>query len=331
MSEAGNQLEVLQVGDVAGVAMTLTNGLRQHTKWSVRVVDLPQTSGGGRIHRALEIPGRGIGARRAVRSAVAQRQPDIVHVHWARFAPFVGTTGCPKLIHAHGSDVRGLSRSIGGRIVERALARADAVLVSTPDLIEELEIDCRYLPNPVDTSCFAPAADVPRADGRGTVLLFSQLIDIKGAPTLLASARSILASREDVRVLAISGGTYDAEAAKLGVQLVPRRTRTQLAELLAQVDVVVGQLRIGSLGLSELESMSCAKPVVTFLRPGLYPSDVPVISAPNAEDVAGECLRLLADQQASAMLGSQARSYIMRNHDEGVISRQLACIYEGLM
>ena len=322
---------MLQVGDIAGVATALTDGLREQTKWSVRQLGLPQTSGGGRFHRALEVPGRGIGVRRAIRSAVAQHHPEIVHVHWARFAPFVGATGCRTVIHAHGSDVRGRSHTIGGRIVKHALARANAVLVSTPDLVDEVEVDCRYLPNPVDTRCFAPNTDVVRADGASTVLLFSQLIDIKGADTLLASARFILASSENVRVIALSGGTYDAEAADLGVHMVPRRTKVQLAELLAQVDVVVGQLRIGSLGLSELESMSCAKPVVTFLRPGLYPADVPVISASSAEQVADECLHLLADEQASATLGSQARSYVVEQHEQGVVARQLASIYDGLL
>jgi len=328
---ASEHREVLQVGDIAGVASTLTSGLREHTNWSVRQVELPQTTGGGRIRRALEIPSRGLGARRATRSAVAQHPPDILHIHWARFAPFVGSTGCRTVIHAHGSDVRGSSHSIGGRIVTRALGRADTVLVSTPDLIEEIDVECRYLPNPVDTRCFAPNADIARRDGGATVLLFSQLVNIKGAAMLLASARSILASSKDIRVMALPGGTYDAEAAELGVQLLPRRSRSQLAELLAEVDVVVGQLRIGSLGLSELESMSCAKPVVTFLRPGLYSSEVPVVSASSAEQVADECLRMLADEQASRLLGARARSYIMQHHEEGVVARQLACIYEELL
>lgn len=331
MPEGSKHREVLQVGDIAGVATALTDGLREHTTWSVRQVGLPQTSGGGRLHRALEMPGRSVGVRRAIRSAVAQDHPDIVHLHWARFAPFVGATGCPIVIHAHGSDVRGRSRTIAGRMVKHALARANAVLVSTPDLIDEIGVDCRYIPNPVDTRCFAPITDVVRSDGRPTVLLFARLIDVKGAETLLASARSIFARSEGVRVIALSGGTHDAEAAELGVHMVPWQTRPQLAELLATVDVVVGQLRLGSLGLSELESMSCARPVVTFLRPGLYPTDIPVISATTAEQVADECLSLLADEQASQTLGSRARSYVVAHHEQGLVARQLASIYEGLL
>ena len=317
MPEGSKQLEVLQVGDVAGVALTLTEGLREHTDWSVRQIDLPQPTGGGKIHRTLEVPSRGIRARRAIRAAVVQRTPSVVHVHWARFA--------------HGSDVRGRSNTIAGRIVRRSLSRADAVLVSTPDLIDEVGVACQYLPNPIDTRRFAPSTEGSRRNSRSTVLLFSQLIDIKGAATLLASARLILAGRGDVRVIALSGGTHDAEAAEAGVQMISRQTKSQLADLLAKVDVVVGQMRLGSLGLSELEAMSCGRPVVTFLRPGLYPRDVPVISAGSAEEVAHECLWLLADEQSSTMIGSRARSYILEHHESGVVARRLARIYEGLL
>lgn len=323
--------EVLQVGDVAGVATTLTEGLREHTRWHVQAIDLSQPSGGGRIRRSLEMPSRGIRARRTVRSAVRQHRPDVVHVHWARFAPFIGSTGRPTVIHAHGSDVRGRSASIPGRIVQRSLDRADAVLVSTPDLIEDVGARARYLPNPVDTRCFAPSVQSLRRDDRPTVLLFSRLIDVKGARSLLDSARLIFARVPGVRVVGLRGGTYDAEASTLGVEMISRQTKIELTQLLASVDVVVGQLRLGSLGLSELESMSCGKPVVAFVRPGLYPAHIPIISASTAEQVAHECSRLLADEPAAGLLGRQARSYVIEHHDTAVVVQQLIDIYEELL
>lgn len=322
---------MLQVGDVAGVATTLTSGLRELTNWNVRAIDLSQPSGGGRVRKSLELPSRGFRARRAVHSAVSRHMPDVVHVHWARFAPFIGSTGRPTVIHAHGSDVRGRSKSIAGRIVQRSLDRADAVLVSTPDLIEDVGARGRYLPNPVDTRCFSPVDTSARPDDRPTVLLFSRLIDVKGAQTLLDGARLILARVPGVRVIGLGGGTYDAEAVALGVEMISRQSKAELTELLARVDVVVGQLRLGSLGLSELESMSCGKPVVAFVRPGLYPPDIPMVSAATAEQVAQECSRLLADEVAAGMLGRRARSYVVEHHDTGVVVQQLIAIYEELL
>lgn len=324
---------VLQVGDIAGVAATLAHGLRQYTAWSVDEVALPPPTADGKFAKALEIPKRGLDARRLVRSAVKAQQPSLLHVHWARYAPFIGAQPCPTIIHAHGSDVRGRAGSVSGRVVLRALGRARAVLVSTPDLLDDVGPNATYLPNPIDTNVFAPAdtAKLAPTNERPTVFVFSQLIEVKGAKTLLAAARLMKAQAPDLRIIALSGGTYDNEARDCGIEMLPRQTRVQLAALLAQVDVVVGQLILGSLGLSELEAMACAKPVVAYVREGLYVRDVPVVSARTAEQVAQECASLIADAACARTLGQRARDYVLETHDTEVVVAQLASIYEGLL
>ena len=333
MNKLMTSRSVLQVGDVAGVAATLAHGLRQYTAWSVDEVALPPPMANGKFSKALEIPRRGLEARHLVRAAVKSHDPSVLHVHWARYAPFIATHPCPTIVHAHGSDVRGRAGSVSGRVVLRALGRARAVLVSTPDLLEDVGSNATYLPNPIDTNVFAPAATAKAAptNDRPTVFLFSQLIDVKGAKTLLAAARLMKASSPDLRIIALSGGTYDNEARDCGIEMLPRQTRVQLAALLAGVDVVVGQLILGSLGLSELEAMACAKPVVAYVREGLYARDVPVSSARTAEQVAHECARLIADAAHARTLGERAREYVLEKHDTEVVVAQLASIYEGLL
>lgn len=332
MGGANEGRTVLQVGDVAGVAASLSRGLREHSAWHVCNVDLPQPSGDGKLQHLIDLPSRGLRARHLVRVAAKERSPDLVHVHWARFAPFIQSSKTPLVFHAHGSDVRGRAGTVSGRLVRRALARADAVLVSTPDLLADVDEGALYLPNPIDTAHFRPLdLASSNADGRPTVLLFARLIDTKGARTLLAAADQIKRARPDLRLVAFDGGTYDAEAASLGLELLPRQTRAELAALLGGVDVVIGQQHLGSLGLSELEAMSTGKPVLAFLEPGLYKSQVPVISTSGPEQVACECLRLLDDHAAASALGERAREYVVAHHDTSVVAGQLVSLYEGLL
>ncbi len=323
--------EVLQVGDVAGVARTLEAGIAALPNWSVRSIQLADPSGTGKLRKALDIPSRGLTARRQVRLAVRQRRPDIVHIHWARYAPFIGSLGCPTVIHAHGSDVRGRSTTLSGRIVRAALDRADAVLVSTPDLIADVGSNGLYLPNPIDTERFAPLATSTRTNGQPTILLFSRLIDVKGATTLLEAARIMLSTIPGLRVLAFSGGAHDAEGIASGVEFLPHQSHSALPAILSSVDVVVGQQLLGSLGLAELEAMSCGRPVVTFVHAGLYPETLPIVSAKGANEVAEACSQLLNDDALARDVSLQAREYVLENHDRSVVCNRLVNIFEGLL
>ena len=332
MCDASETRTVLQVGDVAGVAASLSRGLREHSTWRTCDIDVPQPSGDGKVKHLADLPSRGLRTRRLVRVAADGCSPDLIHVHWARFAPFIRKTSTPLVFHAHGSDVRGRAASMSGRLVRGALARADAVLVSTPDLLGDVGAAARYLPNPIDTERFRPTDVASKGgDTRPTVLLFAQLIEAKGARTLLAAALQIRQALPDVRLVAFEGGTYDREAERSGLELLARQRPDDLAAILGGVDVVIGQQFLGALGLSELEAMSAGAPVLAFLEPGLYEGEVPVISTAGPEQIASECLRLLEDRAAAASLGERARQFVVEKHAIPVVVDQLVSIYEELL
>ena len=62
-----------------------------------------------------------------------------------------------------------------------------------------------------------------------------------------------------------------------GIELLAPVDRSHIAEVIAGADVVIGQQRLRALGLSELEAMSCARPVVMPVRTELYPAELPVL------------------------------------------------------
>ena len=86
---------------------------------------------------------------------------DVVHVHvaweWLEHLRNALPRRTSLIIHHHGDHLR-LSDKAD---VEAAEAHADLALVSTPDLLAHGE-HRTYLPNPVDTDMFSPAAGGPR-------------------------------------------------------------------------------------------------------------------------------------------------------------------------
>ena len=123
--------------------------------------------------------------------------------HWARYAPFLSTSGVPLVVHAHGSDLHRRQPRIPRAIVRRSLERAAAVVVATPDLLELVPRGASYVPNIVDLHKFTPTE---RDDSdRRTVLLFARLLSVKGADDLIETGRIIRLTDPSTRVVAFGG------------------------------------------------------------------------------------------------------------------------------
>jgi glycosyltransferase involved in cell wall biosynthesis len=323
---------VLHVGDVAGVASTLADGLERHTTWQVTRLPLPEHGAGSNIAiRSMAWPARAVTTWRRVARTLDTEAFSVVHLHWARYAPFVRTGDVPLVVHAHGSDVRGRRSSWMGRLVERSLSRADLVLASTPDLLNDLPDGSVYLPNPVDIDLFVPPGDSRSDSVAPTIVVFARLTEVKGADTILEAVRMIRSERADASIVAFGGSApYVDRARDLGVQFVSPADRPEIAHVLGSASVVIGQQRIGSLGLSELEAMSCGRPVIARTDIDRYPTAPPVLDAHDADAVASICMTLLDDPARRHELGRAARDYVVANHGPGPVAERLAGLYDTL-
>jgi glycosyltransferase involved in cell wall biosynthesis len=272
-----------------------------------------------------------VSTRHAVARAVDRERPDVAHLHWARYLPFLATGTVPVIVHVHGSDVRGRNRTLTGRLVTRSMRRAAAVLVATPDLLDHTVPGARYLPNPVDVDEFGPRTEPGGPAAGPTILLYSRLSTVKGAAQSIEIARRLRAASPDLTVLAIGGGEHDVEAAAAGVRLLPRMSRAEVAALLRRVDVVVGQQHLQMLGLSELEAMAAERPVVMPLRAGDYAESPPVEAVDDPGAAAEACVALLNDPSRRRDIGRRARDYVERHHAPAVVASQLAGIYAEVL
>lgn len=324
---------VLHVGDVAGVAHSLCRAVQDHSEWSAARLPLPDTFAlRGRVLRTVGLASRSARIPLLARQAASRLDPSVVHLHWARFGPLVSLRKHPLVVHAHGSDVRGRMAGFGGRLVMQSLDRADAVLAATPDLLEFLPPEATYCPNPIDLAFFAPEATAARlSTHRQTVLLFAKLTDLKGGRQLIAVARELKQRRGDLDVLAFRGGTFDSEAAAAGVRMLEPTNRDGVRRALLASDVVIGQLRLGVLGLSELEAMACSRPVIAPITPGHFPEALPIVTAVDPDEIAERCLDLLDDDALRLRIGGDGRRYVETHHSPDVVATLLTTVYDGLL
>lgn len=324
---------ILMVGDVAGVAARLGRLIDHEEGWEAILVAAPGYGARApRVIKAMLMPLRA--SHIAIRTWRACRlhRPDLVHLHWARLAPFIPHGSTPLVVHAHGTDVRpGLGNALTQRVVQRAMRSAALRIAATPDLARSAMVDAHYLPNVVDTSEFAPEPTERSPTAPLTVFVFARLSAIKGADRILdALERSTLAST--CRVVAIeSGAEFEPRARSLGVILLPSVSHHDLPPLLHEASVVIGQQRLGALGLSELEAMACGRPVVAHVDSNLYDDPPPVRSTTDADALARELDLLLDRPHERATTGEAARRWTVEHHSADAVRRSLLDLYRSVL
>jgi len=276
------------------------------------------------------------GAPWLARLALGAARADLLHVHGGTVVQHTRLVPRRYVLHLHGTDVR--SHQYDPRwtdVVRTGMARAEAVVYSTPDLAEHVlphRPDATYFPVPLDLSvlpAWAPT-DPP------TVLFASRWEAVKGLDDQLATARALRSLLPDgVRLAGLDWGPGSGAAAAAGVELLPRRARADYLQLLASASVVVGQSS-GMLAASELEAVAIGVPVVAALEPRWYsPADAPAVlvgpvAGPRVHPVVDAVLTAVADPVvASAALGG--RAWVAAHHDVRDAVDRLELLYAELL
>jgi glycosyltransferase involved in cell wall biosynthesis len=185
-------------------------------------------------------------------------------------------------------------------------ALADAVFVSTPDLLEFVP-GARLMPGPVDLDKWSPRP--PRAtpiSPQDPVRILHAPSDreIKGTKYLLDAVERLKAAGYPVELIMLEGVPHD-----------------QVAEFCGQADIAVDQLMIGAYGTVAIEMMAKGVPVVCRIREdlrGSYPDDLPIISA-GPQDVYDVLEGLIKHPETWAELGRQGVEYVRREHEMQVV------------
>jgi hypothetical protein len=291
------QPSVLHVNDAAFTAQRLiAEAARRGYTWDFLPKAAPAQEWrglAGRTRRAA------IGAAWVAKLKRLARRHDIVHVHSASTLVH-SRLGAPRfVVHCHGTDVR-TAQYDPARMnsIRSGLRDAEAVFYATPDLEQHVlphRADAIYLPIPVDVD------NIPKwtpAPGKPQVFFSSRwTADKDGATPQTEVARQLVAAvGGQADIVGLDWGPQAAEAAALGVRLVPRGDHEVYLRLLAGAHVVIGQTA-GILAGSEIETLATGAPLVMPVSLPLYSAAPPPVLGGCAGDAVAAVLALLDGSQ----------------------------------
>jgi len=260
------KLKILHVNNVANVPATLVKGL---TVSGIEAELYHPKTGGYTLGKVGKIclSFQRFGEILSLSKYIKREKFDIVHIHYAYFGLFGILGGYPYWLHCHGTDVRrNLYHPLFKHITVSSLKRAGKVFYSTPDLYEyvsKLRSDAIFLPNPIDTNLFSP---VPNNTTGKRILIISRIDNEKGADKIFQAVKKIKEKHSEVEIAAFAWGRHLDTYKDAKVTFIARVEYAKMPTIINSFDIVIGQIELGSMGMSELETMACAKPVMCCFR-----------------------------------------------------------------
>ncbi|MFL5576050.1 MAG: glycosyltransferase family 4 protein [Gemmatimonadaceae bacterium] len=290
----------------------------------------------------------------AVRRAVRDFAPEVVHAHWwFPSGALAAASGVPYVVTCHGSDVRLLDRSallrrLGRRVLRRAAAVTTVSAFLADDLrrvVPELGERLCVAPMPIDVPLFSSGLAVPKADPP-QILYAGNLIPSKGVADLIRAV-AILARRGVACRLKILGEgpaleelRAEAGAAGLDGHHVEWSRFLPQAAMPAQygastITVLPTRGHEEGLGLTLVEALlaGCA---VVGTRAGGIPEVVIdgetglLARGGDAGDLAEKLHRLLADGALRDRLAAQGRRRVESIYNAASATARFVDLYDAI-
>ena len=319
---------ILHLGNVANTGLNAVGWARRSGRnWALRPIPAApnMASASAWLARGAD----------AARYAIDVPSPDLAHVHYGPNGYYGELKGSPYVLHLHGTDLRqDLHRPLIGHLERLALKRADAVIVATPDLLpaaRELRPDAVWIPNALPTRTFLNAStrdqEQPPAKAVPTVFFSARWDDSKGGLGLVELARGLIS--EGINVVGVDWGTYSAQAASAGVDLLPMLSPAAFVSALGGADVIVGQFGCGSLTISELEAMSTGVPLISYVE-NEEESSSPLLNRTLSE--AGPAvLSALSSPESTQKLAESAQAWVLTNRSPEATARATEDVYRSVL
>lgn len=329
-------MRIIHVRDVASVGTQLVRALNV-LGHEAKLRTFQESTESNLFLKSLILPRR-IREASAVNSYIHDQGFDVVHFHYAN-SGWIGTLGrYPYVLHCHGSDVRSdLYSPLRKHLVTYSLKYAKMVLISTPDLYQHVKLireDAIFLPNPIDTTLFSP-------DDQGTGTVTSILINMslkksKAPEIAFEAADKIQKVFPNIEIYAfVSGPEFNHFKQYGDVNFIDPIPHENMPNLVNSFDIILGQFSIGSLGMSELESMACSKPVICNVDEVLYNQwydDLPpVFTAESSAGVVEILVGLIESRDLRLESGQHAREWILKYHDYLSVARELIEFYRKVL
>lgn len=297
------------------------------------------------VRGKLALAGLLVGARRAVRRAMAEWQPDVIHAHWwfpCGLAAALARGARPLVMTLHGSDVRLAARTRFAPSAFRFVNHRAAAVTAVSDWLARSARDMApgravtVAPMPVDVARFR-RSDVRRD---ASVLFVGRLNAQKGPADLLTALSSCHAGiSADFVGDGPDRAALESRAREAGLtarvrwhgMLPPGR----VVPFYERAGVVVVPSREEGLGLVAAEALLAGTPVVAYRSGGLAElveeGTSGLLVAPG--DLAGlstAIASVLANPQRARQMGMAGRERMLERFSPPVAADAYARIYRGV-
>ncbi len=282
---------------------------------------------------------------------IKEHKIDVIHAH-SRTTQVLGTvisalTGCPVVTTCHGFFKPRLHRRLFGCWGRHVIAISQSV---RKHLVEDFHLHHEkivYIANGIDLVQFPIVDNQRRLKAREmwnikakvVIGLIARLSSVKGIDVLIDAFALIARENPDVLLLIVGDGP-EAEALQSQVRRLNLQDRVHFEKALASTasilpvfDVIVTPSRMEGLGLSAMEAMACALPVVASRVGGLVDliedgQNGWLVNPGDSQQLALVIKIVLSDASRAALIGQNARMRIAQSFTSVAMAEQTLSVYE---
>lgn len=288
--------------------------------------------------RLLLLPFFLVAFTRAVRAAVRDWSPDVIHAHWiipqGLVAAFAGSAGAPVLCTSHGGDLQALQGAFFAKLKAWILRRCRYVTVVSESMVARVRAlvpECRVEVIPMGTDLTMLFTPSPISRDACHLLFVGRLVEKKGVRYLL-DALGILVRRYPDLTLTIAGdgplrSSLERRAAELGivdrVHFLGGVPHSSLPDFYRRATLAVFPFVVAAdgdqegFGLVVVEAMGCGCPVIASDLPAVRSSIEPGVTATLVAptDVAALAAAIAKYLDDPAERAKHADAALVRVHD----------------
>ncbi|MEM5852890.1 MAG: glycosyltransferase [Candidatus Aenigmatarchaeota archaeon] len=261
----------------------------------------------------------------------ALKNYDIFHFHTKSILPknydaFAAKKIGKKIVfHFHGCEVRlkehgscsfcqKMSKSSKLSLIKNAKKLSDLIIVSTPDLLDELP-DAVWINNSIDIEKWKQDRKKIKEDETIKILHSASDRLVKGTVYIESAVEKLKKEGYNVKLL-----------------ILENTPNIKVKEFLQHADISVDQLIIGWYGVFAIESMALGIPTCAYIRKDLekHMKNLPIVNV-NPRNLYEKLRILVEDEKLREKLGRKSIKFVIENHDSIKNAKKIIRLYKQIL